>query len=61
MDVLLFYYFILIEWYDTWDGVLGVIINPGDWIAKTPKMSVKIGHKFKFEIFWASMDDLVCF
>ena len=61
MDILFFYYLIFIELYDTWDGVLGVIIKPGDWIAKTPKMSVKIGHKFEFEIFWPSMDNFICF
>ena len=42
MDVIFFYYLILTELYDTWDEVIGVIIKPGDWIAKTPKMSVKI-------------------
>ena len=46
MDVLFFYFLILTELYDTWDKVMGVIIKPGDWIAMTPKMSVKMGHKF---------------
>ena len=45
MDVLFFYFLILTELYDTLDEVIGVIIKPGDWIAKTPKMSVKKGHK----------------
>ena len=56
-DVLFFYYLILTKLYDTRDEVIDVIVKPGDWIAKTPKMTVKIGHKFEFEIFNLSMDD----
>ena len=44
--VLLFYYLNLTELYDTWDKVIGVILWPGDWIAKIPKKAVKIGQKF---------------
>ena len=55
MDVLFFYYLILTELYDTWDDVIGVIIKLGDWIAKTTKMSVKIGHKFQAHYGWCNM------
>lgn len=44
MDVLFFYYF-------DWDEVIGVLIKPGDWIAKTPEMAVEIGDTFMHEIF----------
>ena len=57
MDVLFSSYLILTKLYDTWDEVIGVIIKLGNWIAKTPKMSVKIGHKFEFEIFRHSIDE----
>ena len=59
MDVLFFNYLILTELYESWDEVIRVIIKPRAWIAKTPKMSLKIGHKFEFEIFRPSMDDCV--
>ena len=57
MDLLFFYYLILTESYDTWDEVVGIIVKPGEWIAKATKKKEKTGHKFEFEIFRSSMDD----
>ena len=57
MDILFFFCLILTELYDTWDELIWVINKSGDWIAKTPKMAMKIGRRFEFEIFRASMDD----
>ena len=38
-----------------WSNVIGNIIKPGEWIAKTPKMAVRIGDKFKSELIRPSM------
>ena len=39
---------------------MGVFIKPRDCIAKTPKMSVKIGSKFELVNIRPSMDNTIC-